>query len=176
MKQTINIPEDCKAEVTREGDNIIVEIVPINKEFKVGDWVKCSNSYIFITEIQSEIILRGHQFRADNMLYIGECCTHVGNVQSRAKEYVEHRLKAERSLMINDQFEIVPWRANYRGEYEYLTWTQQVGKTINSTNADSTVYDSGNYFSEGFITEERLKEYKETVQKLFNKWRGLKQN
>ena len=106
MKQTINIPEDCKAEITREGENIIVEIVPINKEFKVGDWVKCSNSYIFITEIQSEIILRGHQFRADNMLYIGECCTHVGNVQSRAKEYVEHRLKAERSLMINDQFEI----------------------------------------------------------------------
>ena len=40
MKQTINIPEDCKAEVTREGDNIIVEIIPINKGFKVYVWWK----------------------------------------------------------------------------------------------------------------------------------------
>ena len=176
MKQTINIPEDCKAEITREGDNIIVEIIPINKGFKVGDWVKCSNSYIFITEINSEIILRGHQFRADNMLYIGECCTHVENVQPRAKEYVEHRLKTERSLMINDKFELVPWRADSGCEYEYINYMGIIRSATCPIDDNLTLCDFGNYFSEGFITEERLKEYKETVQKLFNKWRGLKQN
>ena len=175
MKQTINIPEDCKAKVTREGDNIIVEIIPINKGFKVGDWVKYDKYYMIVTYIDGSL-LYGESFISENMEYNGyvQVCNYV--CQPINNEVANIALRDKRSLMINDKFELVPWRANYRGEYEYLTWMQQVGKTIDSTNADSSVYKSGNYFSEGFITEERLNEYKETVQNLFNKWRGLKQN
>ena len=175
MKQTINIPEDCKAEITREGDNIIVEIIPINKGFKVGDWVMNDKNYIFVTEIDKDL-LYGKIFNSNDMEYLGEGYTYDYLCKRIINESAKLALRHRRSLMINDKFEIVPWKADNRGGYEYLTWTQQVGKTIDSTNADSIVYDSGNYFSEGFITEERLKEYKETVQKLFNKWRGLKQN
>ena len=37
MKQTIKVPEGCKAEIT--GDNIIIEIIPEKGQIKVGDWV-----------------------------------------------------------------------------------------------------------------------------------------
>ena len=38
MKQTINIPKGCKAEIT--GDNIIIEIIPEKVQIKVGDFSK----------------------------------------------------------------------------------------------------------------------------------------
>ena len=170
MKQTINIPKDCKAEITREGDNIIIEIIPEKVQIKAGDWVKCDKSYILVTKVNS--ILYGLQFRADNMLYIGECCTHVDNVELRNKEYVEHRLKSERSLMVNDKLEVVPWR----GEVfeSILRFGPRTVCNDSHSMLEDKLYEIGNYFSEGFLTEERLNEYKETVKKLFNKWRGLK--
>lgn len=170
MKQTINIPKGCKAEIT--GDNIIIEIIPEKVHIKVGDWVKCDKSYILVTKVDS--ILYGLQFRADNMLYIGECCTHVDNVELRNKEYIEHRLKSERSLIVNDKLEVVPWRGELNDRYEFISWLSEKENTIDTTTSDNISYNSGNYFSEGFLTEERLNEYKETVKKLFNKWRGLK--
>lgn len=175
MKQTIKVPEDCEAKITREGDNIIVEITPINKGFKVGDWVMNDKYYMFVMEIDKDL-LYVKTFNSNDMEYLGEGYTYDYLCKPIINESANLALMHKRSLMLNDKFELVPWRANSGCEYEYLTWTQQVCKTIDLINADSSVYKSGNYFSEGFITEERLNEYKETVQMLFNKWRGLKQN
>lgn len=77
-------------------------------------------------------------------------------------------------LMITESGELVNWRANRREDYSHISWVadaecdREVGHQL-----DGEAYNVGNYFPEGFLTDERLTEYKATVQKLFNKWRGL---
>ena len=77
-------------------------------------------------------------------------------------------------LMITESGELVNWRANNREEYMYISWVAdaECGREVGH-QLDDEVYNLGNYFPEGFLTDERLTEYKATVQKLFNKWRGL---
>ena len=125
MKQTIKVPEDCKAEITRECDNIIVEIAPINKAFKVGDWVKYDKYYMVVTHIDGGL-LYGESFISDNMEYNGyvQICNFV--CQPIINEIANLALMHKRSLMLNDKFELVPWRANSGGTYEYLNWMHRV--------------------------------------------------
>ena len=78
------------------------------------------------------------------------------------------------ALTITETGELVNWRAKYREDYSYISWVSCVesGREVKH-QLDDEVYNLGNYFPEGFLTDERLTEYKATVQKLFNKWRGL---
>lgn len=77
-------------------------------------------------------------------------------------------------LMITESGELVNWRAA-EGQSYYFISTE--GDSSNCRegfdSCDTKGWGMGNYFPEGFLTDERLTEYKATVQKLFNKWRGL---
>lgn len=77
-------------------------------------------------------------------------------------------------LMITESGELVTWRAE-EGQSYYFISTE--GDSSNCRegfdSCDTKGWGMGNYFPEGFLTDERLTEYKATVQKLFNKWRGL---
>lgn len=78
------------------------------------------------------------------------------------------------ALTINESGELVNWRA--AEEYSYEGISAKLSEYIytdNRSSYDTQTYEAGNYFPEGFLTDERLTEYKATVQKLFNKWRGL---
>ena len=78
------------------------------------------------------------------------------------------------SLTITETGELVNWRAKQSCQYYYID-TEGLVSAISEhfENWDNIGYKLGNYFPEGFLTDERLSEYKATVQKLFNKWRGL---
>ena len=77
-------------------------------------------------------------------------------------------------LMITESGELVNWRAA-EGQSYYFISTE--GDSSNCRegfdSCDTKGWGMGNYFPEGFLTDERLTEYKSTVQKLFNKWRGI---
>ena len=78
------------------------------------------------------------------------------------------------ALTVTETGELVNWRAKRSGQYYYIDTEGRVsGVPEYFDNCDSLGYKLGNYFPEGFLTDERLSEYKATVQKLFNKWRGL---
>lgn len=78
------------------------------------------------------------------------------------------------ALTITETGELVNWRAKRRGKYYYLNYVALPEYDVEgSHDLDNESNDLGNYFPEGFLTDERLSEYKATVQKLFNKWRGL---
>ena len=78
------------------------------------------------------------------------------------------------ALTITETGELVNWRAKQSGQYYYIDTVGGVsGVPEFFDNCDSLGYKLGNYFPEGFLSDERLAEYKATVQKLFNKWRGL---
>ena len=78
------------------------------------------------------------------------------------------------SLTITETGELVNWRAKRRDRYYYLNYVALPEYDVEgSHDLDNESNDLGNYFPEGFLTDERLSEYKATVQKLFNKWRGL---
>ena len=78
------------------------------------------------------------------------------------------------ALTITETGELVNWRDQ---EYNFYECISAKGSTYsytdNRSSFDTQVYDFNNYFPEGFLTHERLAEYKATVQKIFNKWRGL---
>ena len=78
------------------------------------------------------------------------------------------------ALTITETGELVNWRAKQSGRYYYIDAEGRVSEVQEYfDNCDCLGYKLGNYFPEGFLTDERLAEYKATVQKLFNKWRGL---
>ena len=78
------------------------------------------------------------------------------------------------SLTITETGELVNWRAKRRDKYYYLNYVALPEHDVEGLHdLDNETNDLGNYFPEGFLTDERLFEYKVTVQKLFNKWRGL---
>ena len=77
-------------------------------------------------------------------------------------------------LMITESGELVNWRAKLSSQYYYIDTEGRVSGVPGYFDVtDSLGYKLGNYFPEGFLTGERLTEYKAHVQKLFNKWRGL---
>ena len=78
------------------------------------------------------------------------------------------------ALTITETGELVNWRAKQSCQYYYIDTEGQVSAIPEHfENCDNLGYKLGNYFPEGFLTDERLSEYRATVQKLFNKWRGL---
>ena len=78
------------------------------------------------------------------------------------------------ALTITETGELVNWRAKRRDRYYYLNYVALPEYDVEGLHdLDNETNDLGNYFPEGFLTVERLTEYKATVQKLFNKWRGL---
>ena len=78
------------------------------------------------------------------------------------------------ALTITKTGELVNWRAKRRDKYYYLNYVALPEYDVEGLHdLDNETNDLGNYFPEGFLTDERLAEYKATVQKLFNKWRGL---
>ena len=81
------------------------------------------------------------------------------------------------ALTITETGELVNWRARRRDKYYYLNYVALREYDVEGLfDLDNETTDLGNYFPEGFLTDERLTEYKATVQKLFNKWRGLCQD
>ena len=78
------------------------------------------------------------------------------------------------ALTITETGELVNWQAREASFYECISAKGSTYLyTDNRSSFDTQVYDFNNYFPEGFLTDERLTDYKATVQKLFNKWRGL---
>ena len=78
------------------------------------------------------------------------------------------------ALTITETGELVNWRAKRSSQYYYIDTEGRVSEVPEYfDDTDSLGYKLGNYFPEGFLTDERLAEYKAAVQKLFNKWRGL---
>lgn len=90
------------------------------------------------------------------------------------REVFLNNLRDWYALTITETGELVNWRANRSEEYRYISWVSdaECGREVEH-QLDDEVYNLGNYFPEGFLTDERLAEYRATVQKLFNKWRGL---
>ena len=91
------------------------------------------------------------------------------------REELLNNLRDWYALAITETGELVNWRAEWDGAYRYVSVTGEHKSYIDDDQDgfDGRMYDLGNYFPEGFLTDERLSEYKATVQKLFNKWRGL---
>ena len=90
------------------------------------------------------------------------------------REVFLNNLRDWYALTITETGELVNWRAKQSGQYYYIDTEGQISAIPEYfENYDNLGYKLGNYFPEGFLTDERLTEYKATVQKLFNKWRGL---
>ena len=90
------------------------------------------------------------------------------------REMFLNNLRDWYALTITETGELVNWRAKQSGQYYYIDTEGRVSAIPEYfENCDNLGYKLGNYFPEGFLTDERLAEYKATVQKLFNKWRGL---
>lgn len=78
------------------------------------------------------------------------------------------------ALTITETGELVNWRAKRRAKYYYLNYVALPEYDVEGLHdLDNETNDLGNYFPEGFLADERLAEYKATIQKLFNQWRGL---
>lgn len=93
--------------------------------------------------------------------------------QSEREEFLTN-LRDWYALTITETGELVNWWAKRSSQYYYInTEGRASGVPEYFDVTDSLGYKLGNYFPEGFLTDERLTEYKATVQKLFNKWRGL---
>ena len=98
----------------------------------------------------------------------------VYEATSAEREEFLNNLRDWYALTITETGELVNWRAKQSSQYYYIDTEGRVSEVPEYfDDADSLGYKLGNYFPEGFLTDERLAEYKATVQKLFNKWRGL---
>ena len=99
--------------------------------------------------------------------------TVYGATPAEREEFLNN-LRDWYALTITETGELVNWRAKQSGQYYYVDTEGRVSAIPEYfENCDNLGYKLGNYFPEGFLTDERLTEYKATVQKLFNKWRGL---
>ena len=90
------------------------------------------------------------------------------------REEFLNNLRGWYALTITETGELVNWRAKQSSQYYYIDTEGRVsGVPEDFDVTDSLGYKLGNYFPKGFLTVRRLTEYKSTVQKLFNQWRGL---
>ena len=110
-------------------------------------------------------------------LLVGSNCLvpcYVRKASPKEREEFLNNLRDWYALTITETGELINWRAKQSKQYYYIDTEGRVsGVPEFFDNCDSLGYKLGNYFPEGFLTDERLTEYKATVQKLFNKWRGL---
>ena len=113
----------------------------------------------------------------DRTLLLGSNCLvpcYVRKASPKEREEFLNNLRDWYALTITETGELVNWRAKRRDKYYYLNYVALPEYDVEGLHdLDNETNDLGNYFPEGFLTDERLAEYKATVQKLFNKWRGL---
>lgn len=83
------------------------------------------------------------------------------------------RLRDQCSLSLKDGAFVI-WKVNDEYDdskaYAYLTGALQIGVTM---TPNKYLTEVGNMFPVGFITSEKLQEYRETMLNLFNKWRTI---
>ena len=92
---------------------------------------------------------------------------------SEREEFLNN-LRDWHALTITETGELVNWRAEEGRSYYFISTEGNRSNCHEGFDScDTQGWEMGNYFPEGFLTDERLTEYKATVQKLFNKWRGL---
>ena len=165
---------------TEEVINVGVEMFGFN-ELTPGDVV--SFKTLVGSEWKSTFAVKGTYNRYtvtltdDRQLRLGSDCLvpyKCRKATPAEREEFLNNLRDWYALTITETGELVNWRAKRRDRYYYLNYVALPEYDVEGLHdLDNETNDLGNYFPEGFLTVERLSEYKATVQKLFNKWRGL---
>ena len=87
-------------------------------------------------------------------------------------EELFEQLKMQKALEVSAAGTLINWSPNNNELYDAINslW-DIVSLTCTDSEVDVMLYEAGNMFPVGFITEERQQQLKETLKKLFDSWR-----
>ena len=87
-------------------------------------------------------------------------------------EELFEQLKMQKALEVSDYGTIVYWYPNYNHSYDAINSSWGITTHVNKGSAlETLLFEAGNMFPVGFITEERQQQLKETLKNLFDSWR-----
>ena len=87
-------------------------------------------------------------------------------------EELFEQLKMQKALYVFPKGQIVSWSPTLNEQYEVVNSYSKPSKFVFGENDfESELWNIGNVFPVGFITEERQQQLKETLKNLFDSWR-----
>ena len=86
-------------------------------------------------------------------------------------EELFEQLKMQKALEVSDYGTLVNWWPNENDSYDVINSSWGITTLVNKGSAlETLLFEAGNVFPRGFITEERKQQLKETLKNLFDSW------
>jgi len=110
----------------------------------------------------------------DKEIQLNQTCNFPFKYFSTKEESEElfEQLKMQKALEVSECVTLVNWSPNYNDSYDVINSLWNIMSFVSTdSEPDRMLYEAGNLFPAGFITEERQQQLKETLKNLFDSWR-----
>ena len=110
----------------------------------------------------------------DKEIQLNQTCNFPFEYHATKEESEElfKQLKIQKALYVHPTGAIVAWSPTFNEQYEVVNSYCKPSKFVFKENDfESELWNIGNVFPVGFITEERQQQLKETLKNLFDSWR-----
>ena len=110
----------------------------------------------------------------DKEIQLNQTCNFPFKFHATIEESEElfEQLKIQKALEVSECGTLVYWYPNYNDSYDIINPLWNIIPFVcTDSEEDVMLYEAGNLFPAGFITEERQQQLKETLKNLFDSWR-----
>ena len=180
MKHEVKIPSDCKATVSIEDRRILI-IIDQKEDILVagtnhiqasaGQFVKSDAGYIAMTGEQNYTVV----LTPSGEIQLNQSCNFPITIPAKFNDAdkLMSELAKQKALMIAGK-ELVKWRPA-KLACEPFSAINSVWKAKTYLSMEDALMDdlllADNIFPPGFLTEEKISQFKKTIMDLFDSWR-----
>ena len=185
MIHEVKIPTGCKASVSVDNEKIVVLIDPVEDFVKIDEEdkkVKALNVHpgMVVKSETGHIALVGSSdytvvLTPNKEIQLNQTCNFPFEYHATKEESEElfEQLKMQKALEVSAAGTLINWSPNDNDSYDAINSLWNITECLVCTDSEEDVmlYEAGNLFPVGFITEERQQQLKETLKNLFDSWR-----
>lgn len=110
----------------------------------------------------------------DKEIQLNQTCNFPFEYHATKEESEElfEQLKMQKALEVSAAGTLINWSPNNKELYDIINTLWNITPFVcTDSEEDVMLYEAGNLFPAGFITEERQQQLKETLKNLFDSWR-----
>ena len=184
MIHEVKIPTGSKASVSVDNEKIVVLIDPVEDFVKIdeddkkekalnvhpGMVVKSETGHIALVGSSDYTVV----LTPDKEIQLNQTCNFPFEYHATKEESEElfEQLKMQKALEVSSAGTLINWSPNNNELYDIINNLWNITPFVcTDSEKDVMLYEAGNLFPAGFITEERQQQLKGTLKNLFDSWR-----
>lgn len=157
-------------EVNKSSGAICDEDGRIMKKIHPGMVVKSETGHIALVGRSDYTVV----LTPDKEIQLNQTCNFPFKYNATKEECDElfEQLKMQKALEVSAAGTLINWSPNDNDSYDAINSLWSITTLVNKGSAlETLLFEAGNVFPKGFITEERQQQLKETLKNLFDSWR-----